>query len=85
LIARILLIHIVGSFDEAFASRIHVQLYYGDLDADDRNKIYENLVAKLALDREDVKFEQGAMEYLQEDKAVQALGWNGRQIRNGEP
>lgn len=78
-----MLIHIVGTFDEAFASRIHVQLYYGDLDAADRNQIYENLIEKLGLDRDDVYIENGVTDYLREDKALQALGWNGRQIRNG--
>lgn len=85
MISSILLIHIVGSFDEAFASRIHVQLYYDDLDSGDRSKIYDNLVEKLEFDREDVSVESRAIDYLRDNKAVQEMGWNGRQIRNGEP
>lgn len=73
----------VGSFDEAFASRIHIHLYYCDLDSNDRNKIYDNLVEKLESDREDVLVENRAIDYLRENKNLQEIGWNGRQIRNG--
>ncbi|MCJ1308965.1 hypothetical protein MMC25_002620 [Agyrium rufum] len=72
----------VGSFDEAFASRIHIHLYYTDLEARDRNKIYDNLVEKFEMDREDVSVESRAIDYLKQNENIQKIGWNGCQIRN---
>ena len=74
----------VGSFDEAFASRIHIHLYYSDLESDDRNKICDNLVEKLEMDRQDVSIESRAIDYLKENENIRKIGWNGRQIRNGK-
>ena len=72
-----------GSFDEAFASRIHVSIHYWDLGADGRQTIWENLFKDLESDRPEVRVEYGARSYIRADKLLQSLDWNGRQIRNG--
>lgn len=76
-------LHPVGSFDEAFASRIHVHLHYGDLEDEGRTTIWNNLFEKLQSEKDDVMILYEAKEYVRHDSALQALKWNGRQIRNG--
>ena len=73
----------VGSFDEAFASRIHVSIHYGDLGEKGRQMIWENLFNDLESDRPEVFIEYSARDYVTGDRALQSLEWNGRQIRNG--
>ncbi|PVH90321.1 P-loop containing nucleoside triphosphate hydrolase protein, partial [Periconia macrospinosa] len=76
----------IGDFDEAFASRIHISLYYPQLDVDSTLSIFNlNLdmidgnhrKGKIKIDREEViKF---ATKYFWSQKEAR---WNGRQIRN---
>ncbi|KAL4767545.1 P-loop containing nucleoside triphosphate hydrolase protein [Aspergillus nidulans var. acristatus] len=61
----------VGSFDEAFMSRIHVQIGYDPLDDESRQQIWENHFKKLT-----------PKEYIRKSKELQSLKWNGREIRN---
>jgi hypothetical protein len=78
----------VGSFDEAFMSRIHVQIGYDPLDDDARNKIWDNNFRKLKEDHEagerEIRYEWEAKEYIKQAKEVRDLSWNGREIRNGK-
>ena len=78
----------VGQFDEAFMSRIHLQIGYDALDQDAREKIWDNNFRKLEEDKEnggrEIKYEWSAKEYVQNAKEVKALQWNGREIRNGK-
>ena len=76
-------IRAVGSFDEAFASRIHISIHYGDLGEEGRQVIWENLFKDLESDRPEVFIEYSARAYVTEDGALRSLEWNGRQIRNG--
>jgi hypothetical protein len=77
----------VGAFDEAFMSRIHVQIGYDPLDDNARNAIWENNFKKLKEDHEEgsreIRYEWDAKEYVKKSKEVRELQWNGREIRNG--
>lgn len=76
----------VGHFDEAFMSRIHLSLHYQKLDHHAREQIWDNLFRKLNEDHEyggpEIKYEYDAKQYVK-TLEVQALEWNGREIRNG--
>lgn len=76
----------IGDFDEAFASRIHISLYYPQLDISSTlsifnlnlDMIYRNhRKGEIEIDREEIiKF---ATKYFDSQKDAR---WNGRQIRN---
>ncbi|KAL8300880.1 hypothetical protein RB597_009387 [Gaeumannomyces tritici] len=78
----------VGDFDEAFASRIHLSLYYPELDSDKTVKVFE---LNLHMIRE--RFAKKGRNIDIEERAIGAFAakhfakheqarWNGRQIRN---
>ncbi|KAI1362157.1 P-loop containing nucleoside triphosphate hydrolase protein [Xylaria arbuscula] len=72
----------VGSFDDAFISRVHVQMYYPDFDDEQRQQIWQTFVNKLAKERGDyMRLNVNAKEYIR-GSDIQALKWNGREIRN---
>ena len=68
----------VGTFDEAFKSRIQVALHYEALTRSSRRKIWQNFVDMLREDEENVIFDElrDRMDELAD------LDMNGRQIRN---
>ncbi|RYP13527.1 hypothetical protein DL765_006849 [Monosporascus sp. GIB2] len=81
----------IGDFDEAFASRIHISLYYPQLDLDStleifelnldliESRLHENKKGDIRIDREEIlKF---ATDYFKNPSHKNAK-WNGRQIRN---
>ncbi|KAJ5884802.1 ATPase AAA-type core [Penicillium taxi] len=76
----------VGSFDEAFMSRIHVQIGYDPLDDDSRRKIWEGYFKKLSKNHEDggqlIRYNYDAKEYVRRERDLRVLKWNGREIRN---
>ncbi len=74
----------VGSFDDAFVSRIHVSLYYRDFTEDDRRKIWTTFFNKLAKDRKNVMHVPVETIFYATGTEVASLKWNGREIRNGE-
>ncbi|KAI8315176.1 Lon protease [Colletotrichum sp. SAR11_240] len=72
----------VGSFDDAFISRIHIQLYYPDFSEDERQRVWKTFIDKLARERgETIRLTMDAKEYI-ESTRMQSLKWNGREIRN---
>ncbi|KAI9163968.1 ATPase family AAA domain-containing protein [Paramyrothecium foliicola] len=72
----------VGTFDEAFISRIHVQIYYPELDDEERDKLWDIFFRKLEDDRETtMRITQSAKDYVQSHE-LRSLRWNGREIRN---
>ncbi|KAI0514731.1 P-loop containing nucleoside triphosphate hydrolase protein [Xylaria bambusicola] len=72
----------VGSFDDAFISRVHVQLYYPDFDDDQRQQIWQTFVDKLSKERgNSMRLNLNAKEYIRGNE-MRALKWNGREIRN---
>ena len=73
----------VGSFDDAFISRIHISLYYPDFSEADRKKVWWNFFGKLAKERGDVMRVQIDTKDYTQGQEVRAVKWNGREIRNG--
>ncbi|KAF4954068.1 hypothetical protein FSARC_12235 [Fusarium sarcochroum] len=72
----------VGTFDDAFISRIHIQLYYPDFTDDQRQQIWQTFVDKLKRDCGSyMKLDSNAKRYLKSAE-VRAMKWNGRDIRN---
>ncbi|KAI0432789.1 P-loop containing nucleoside triphosphate hydrolase protein [Xylaria sp. FL1042] len=72
----------VGSFDDAFISRVHVQLYYPDFDDDQRQEVWGTFMEKLEKERGDsMRLNIDAKEYIR-GSDMRALAWNGREIRN---
>ncbi|OTB06589.1 hypothetical protein M426DRAFT_318656 [Hypoxylon sp. CI-4A] len=72
----------VGSFDDAFISRVHVQLYYPDFDDDQRRQVWQTFIDKLAKDRGDcMRLNIDAKDYIR-GAEIKSLKWNGREIRN---
>lgn len=78
----------VGQIDEAFMSRIHLSLGYERLSDDARATIWEKLFDKLDDDHKrggrEINYQYHAKSYVKSPE-VQALQWNGREIRNGKP
>lgn len=68
----------VGTFDEAFMSRINVALYYEELDRTSRQKIWENMLERHELSSRRIRI--GDLDDYLEELAEFQL--NGRQIRN---
>ncbi|KAI1122744.1 P-loop containing nucleoside triphosphate hydrolase protein [Nemania abortiva] len=72
----------VGSFDDAFISRVHVQLYYPDFDDNQRQQVWGTFIEKLEKERSDsMRLNIDAKEYIR-GSDMRALAWNGREIRN---
>jgi hypothetical protein len=74
----------VGTFDDAFMSRIHVVIAYENLGSRDRARIWKQFFNKLSEDRQDMTITSRAKRYVLEDESVAELDWNGREIRNGK-
>jgi len=68
----------VGTFDEAFKSRIQVALHYQNLDRVSRKKIWKNFFDMMEADEEDVNLDD-LNRHLHE---LSDQDMNGRQIRN---
>lgn len=65
----------VTTFDDAFKSRIHVPLKYGELPASSRVKVWRNFLEKLEVD-DGIDIDEAGYKKLAEGKL------NGRQIKN---
>lgn len=68
----------VGTFDEAFKSRIQLALHYPSLDAPSRRKIWRNFLDMLHDDNENVDFD----DIIAHMDQLSGYEVNGRQIRN---
>ena len=74
----------VGTFDEAFISRIHISVYYPDFSDADRNEVWQAFFRKLEREKgEEFVVSDGAREYVKRSSEVRLVKWNGREIRNG--
>ena len=74
----------IGSIDEAFISRIHVQIWYSPFDNDMRKQVWNNNLNKLMKERgHQFEIAWNVHPYIQSPE-VMSLEWNGREIRNGE-
>ncbi|KAK3370984.1 hypothetical protein B0T24DRAFT_530547 [Lasiosphaeria ovina] len=82
----------VGTFDEAFTSRIHISLYYPPLDQASTLAVFEVNLNRIK-ERFHKKEERGVAKLLLHERSIKAFvlnyysrnkeaRWNGRQIRN---
>lgn len=77
----------VGHFDEAFKSRIHVSLYYPQLDEDTSIQIWKMNLRRLLENKKQLDVDRKAIKryarkhYSNLEKAKRGP-WNGRQIKN---
>lgn len=79
----------IGDFDEVFASRVHVSLYYPHLDLQSTPKIFELNLERIGKKSQ----EKNRAITIDQEKIMQfihlhweskdRMRWNGRQIRNG--
>lgn len=75
----------VGTFDDAFVSRIHLAIYYEDLGEAERKQIWKQFFEKLEKERkDDMVVESRAKHYVLNDSEMRKIAWNGREIRNGK-
>ncbi|KAK8081104.1 ATPase [Apiospora hydei] len=73
----------VGTFDDAFISRIHVVIHYEDLGEPQRKRIWEQFFDKLERERkESIIVESRAKHFVLNDSEMRKIPWNGREIRN---
>ncbi|KAK8033827.1 hypothetical protein PG991_003225 [Apiospora marii] len=73
----------VGTFDDAFISRIHVVIHYEDLEEPQRKQIWKQFFDKLERERKDsIIVESRAKHFVLNDSEMRKLPWNGREIRN---
>ncbi|KAI2622556.1 P-loop containing nucleoside triphosphate hydrolase protein [Hypoxylon sp. NC1633] len=72
----------VGTFDDAFVSRIHVIIHYARLTLEYRNAIWGQFFDKLEDERDDIEIRRNCKRYVTEDPEMAAIPWNGREIRN---
>lgn len=73
----------VGTFDDAILSRVHIQLFYPNLDNEQRHKIWMNFIKKLEQDRPSMQVKYAFKEFLR-SSPMYNFEMNGREIRNGE-
>lgn len=73
----------VGAFDDAILSRVHIQLFYPNLDASQRQKLWMTFLTKLEADRPSIQVKYAVKEYLRSSE-MREFEMNGREIRNGE-
>ncbi|KAH7045281.1 P-loop containing nucleoside triphosphate hydrolase protein [Macrophomina phaseolina] len=72
----------VGTFDEAFISRIHIMIHYPPLTNADREAVWEGFFKKLVEEQgETMTILEDTRDYVVCDE-VHRLKWNGREIRN---
>lgn len=72
----------VGSFDDAFLSRIHAVIHYQNLSNEYRTQIWTQFFDKLRLERKDMRISEKAQRYVLNSKEMREVPWNGREIRN---
>lgn len=72
----------IGSFDEAFKSRMHISIHYSGFDDAQRKQVWRNNFNKLRKDKKNIAWEDDVLEFVLGDPEVKKLKWNGRDIRN---
>ena len=74
----------VGTFDEAFISRINMPIYYPPFTSKTRREVWETFFNKLEKEKEDtMRIHTSTRDFVQESEELEQLQWNGRDIRNG--
>ncbi|GME40379.1 hypothetical protein BDV95DRAFT_572261 [Neofusicoccum parvum] len=73
----------VGTFDEAFISRINITIYYRSFSHGQRMEVWETFFNKLEREREEtMRIHLQTRDYIEESPELRQLQWNGREIRN---
>ncbi|KAL8921440.1 MAG: hypothetical protein Q9172_004032 [Xanthocarpia lactea] len=72
----------IGAFDEAFISRIHMSLYFPDLDQDNTFKVWAMNLARLEDSGRNIFVDKGPIQEFARNHWKDSHRWNGRQIRN---
>lgn len=74
----------VGTFDEAFISRINLTIYYTPFSTKARREVWESFLRKLEKEKEEqMRIHSNTRDYVEESDELERLQWNGREIRNG--
>lgn len=72
----------IGSFDEAFKSRVHISLYYAPLNEEQTLKVWIMNLNRLRRSNSDIYFVESEIEAFARAHWQDGKRWNGRQIRN---
>ncbi len=72
----------IGSFDEAFKSRIHISLYYAPLSESQTVDVWKMNLDRLSKSNGDIYVDRSEIETLAKNHWKEGKRWNGRQIRN---
>ncbi|KAK5637701.1 hypothetical protein RRF57_013416 [Xylaria bambusicola] len=72
----------VGTFDDAFMSRIHIFIAYDNLGPREKAKIWKQFFNRLSEDRQDMTVTARAKRHVLKEENLTELDWNGREIRN---
>ncbi|KAF2453269.1 hypothetical protein BDY21DRAFT_293312 [Lineolata rhizophorae] len=73
----------VGTFDEAFMSRIHVAIHYPDFSDGHRADVWASFFRRLEQERgSKLVISDAVRKYVTSSAEVRAVKWNGREIRN---
>ncbi|KAF2760974.1 P-loop containing nucleoside triphosphate hydrolase protein [Pseudovirgaria hyperparasitica] len=73
----------VGTFDDAFISRIHVSIHYPEFSEADRKEVWISFFRKLEAEKGDKMVVcDDVKTYVTDDKDMRVVKWNGREIRN---
>ena len=72
----------IGSFDEAFKSRIHISLYYAPLNESQTFEVWTMNLNRLSKSNHDIYVDRSEIEAFARNHWRDGKRWNGRQIRN---
>lgn len=72
----------IGSFDEAFKSRIHISLYYAPLSDSQTFDVWAMNLNRLSKSKRDIYVDRSEIEAFARSHWKDGKRWNGRQIRN---
>lgn len=72
----------IGSFDEAFKSRIHISLYYAPLSEIQTFEVWAMNLNRLSKSNRDIYVDRSEIEAFARSQWRDGKRWNGRQIRN---
>jgi len=73
----------VGAFDDAILSRVHIQMFYPDLNSEQRYMLWKTFINKLEAEKPSMQVKYAVKEYLRSSE-MKDFEMNGREIRNGE-
>lgn len=72
----------IGSFDEAFKSRIHISLYYAPLSESQTFEVWAMNLNRLSKSNRNIYVDRSEIEAFAKNHWKDGKRWNGRQIRN---